>query len=271
MDDDRTTWTPGELPQVPESTPPAPSTYPAPVGSPPSGQPPYGAAPAGYPPPQFATFGYAAPGQQFGAPAAPFGAPPSAAYPPPVRLTDGFAITALVFGILGGWLAFVFGPIALSRIKKSGAKGRGMAITGMCLAGALIVLQIGAAVAIPLFVDQRHDNLHDQCAAGDMTACDQLYESSAAGSADQEFGNTCGGRTDGGYLCAAIGARTYGDDAHLDALWDACAGGDGASCTELSWSAEPGSDYAAFGSTCGGRTDGSVDCLAELGQPASTT
>ena len=183
--------------------------------------------------------------------------------------TDGFAIAALVFGILGGLLAFVFGPIALSRIKKSGQKGRGLAITGMCLAPVVIAVQ--AAVAIPVFLNQRHLALHDQCAAGDMAACDRLYDTSADGSTEQDFGNTCGGRTDGGYLCTSIGAKTYGDDDHLDTLWDGCTDGDASACDELAWSSEPGSDYESYGWTCGGRTDGSVDCADALDPAAAAT
>ena len=61
--------------------------------------------------------------------------------------TDGFAVAALVFGILGGWLAFVFGIIALSRIRRSGARGRGLAIAGMAVAAGWIVLLVVMALA----------------------------------------------------------------------------------------------------------------------------
>lgn len=67
-----------------------------------------------------------------------------------VATTSGFAIASLVLGILGGAiLAIIFGFIALSQIKKSGAKGRGMAIAGVVLGfvwSALIVVLIIAAV-----------------------------------------------------------------------------------------------------------------------------
>jgi hypothetical protein len=49
---------------------------------------------------------------------------------------------------------------------------------------------------------------------------------------------------------------TYGDDPGLDALWDGCEAGDAAACDELYAISPVGSDYEAFGSTCGGRTDG---------------
>jgi S1-C subfamily serine protease len=58
------------------------------------------------------------------------------------------------------------------------------------------------------------------------------------------------------------GAYTYGDDAYLDELWDACAAGDMAACDELYWITPVGSAYEAFGSTCGeqsGETFGGCD------------
>jgi len=41
------------------------------------------------------------------------------------------------------------------------------------------------------------DGLRDECAGDDMFACDLLYLYSPIGSDDEEFGATCGGRTDG--------------------------------------------------------------------------
>ncbi len=49
------------------------------------------------------------------------------------------------------------------------------------------------------------------------------------------------------------GADTYGSDPTLDALWDACEGGDGAACDDLYFQSPIGSDYEAFGDTCGRR------------------
>ncbi|OJV80869.1 MAG: hypothetical protein BGO37_15155 [Cellulomonas sp. 73-92] len=233
----------------------------------PTGYPPvapgFGGAPSAYPGPIITGPGYPPPGQ-------PYGSSPYATYAPYNPSTDGFAIAALVFGILGGWLSLVFGPIALSRIKKSGARGRGMALAGIWLGAAWIVGGILLAIAIPVFLNQRHQALHDECANGNMSACDTLYNTTRDGSAEHAFGDTCGGRTQGGYECTSIGAVSYGDNTHLDRLWDACAAGDGASCDELYTSAPPGSDYAEYGMTCGGRTDGSAECVVLLGQNSST-
>ncbi|MBN1630434.1 MAG: hypothetical protein JW990_11765 [Thermoleophilia bacterium] len=112
-------------------------------------------------------------------------------------------------------------------------------------------------------------HLHDQCGSGDLEACDYLYVASLPGSPEQQFGDTCGQRTEGGTWCAGDPARevlgTYGDDASLDALWNQCANGDMASCDELAGSAPAGSRYEQFGNTCGDRTAGGAQCA---GTPA---
>lgn len=43
--------------------------------------------------------------------------------------------------------------------------------------------------------DPQLDQLHAACGAGNGTACDQLFELAALGSAYEEFAGTCGGRT----------------------------------------------------------------------------
>lgn len=66
---------------------------------------------------------------------------------------------------------------------------------------------------------------------------------------------------------------TYGDDPALDGAWDLCAAGDWAACDELGFAAPEGSDYQAFGRTCGRRTDGSQSCqaaMAGVAAPAPT-
>ena len=107
-----------------------------------------------HPPPGYAAPGYAPPPPPGYAPVQPSGygypAPPQ---PPPS--TDGFAIAALVFGIIGGILfAVIFGLVALSRIKKSEGRktGRGLAIAGLVLSGIWIaviavVIVVGLASA----------------------------------------------------------------------------------------------------------------------------
>lgn len=125
---------------------PPPGGGPNPYGQQPPGQ--YGQAPPAYGQvPQ----GYGPPPGQYGAPPAGFGPGGFPPGPPAASGTNGFAITALIMGILGFlWLpvilAFVFGILGLKKIKESGQGGRALAIVGMVLAG-LWALVIVFAVA----------------------------------------------------------------------------------------------------------------------------
>ena len=129
--------------------------------------------------------------------------------------------------------------------------------------------------------DAELDALWDDCDAGDGEACDELFFGSPIGSEYEEFGNTCGGRgvelscadagadadaeadasadasADGREIdCSTVdGPCEYGDDAELDALWDACECGDPDACDDLYLEAPVGSRYEDFGYYCGDRTD----------------
>lgn len=73
----------------------------------------------------------------------------AAAAPPGQRPTDGFAIATLITGIVPLIpFTLVFGVVALIRIARTGARGRGLAITGLVLAGLWAIA--GAAVAAVL-------------------------------------------------------------------------------------------------------------------------
>ena len=61
----------------------------------------------------------------------------------------------------------------------------------------------------------------------------------------------------------------FGDDPHLDDLYDACRAGDGAVCDQLFSEAPPGSRYEDFASTCGGRTK-EASCAATYPGPRTT-
>lgn len=120
--------------------------------------------------------------------------------------------------------------------------------------------------------DPALDALWDACEAEDWEACDDLYFRSGGGTEYERFGETCGGRTDGTSLCTvelggalpdpSDGAGTYGDDAALDALWDACGGGDGAACDELYSVSGIGTEYERFAMTCGGTREESLEPCA---------
>jgi hypothetical protein len=122
----------------------------------------YPPADVGYPAPGI---GYPAPGVGYPAPGYGYGAPYGYLNQgmPMGRATDGMAIASLVLscfaalglcawgvgGLLFGTLGAVFGHVAKSRIRKSGAGGDGMALAG------IIVGWIAAAlglIAVGLFV-----------------------------------------------------------------------------------------------------------------------
>jgi hypothetical protein len=64
--------------------------------------------------------------------------------PPPRRGTNGFAITAFVLGLIGGTiLSIIFGIIGLVQIRRTGQRGRGLAIAGITLACVWLVIFIG--------------------------------------------------------------------------------------------------------------------------------
>ena len=69
--------------------------------------------------------------------------------PAPRRPTDGVAVAALVSGIVPAIpVTLVLGPLALIRVGRSGARGRGLAITGLVLAGLWTVAAAIVAAAI---------------------------------------------------------------------------------------------------------------------------
>ena len=90
--------------------------------------------PSGYPPPRAGGYGY----------------PPPSGYPPPQSAsTNALAVASLVcslFGwvclFIGALLGVIFGFIALAQIKRTGQRGRGMAIAGIVIGAVLIVLGI---------------------------------------------------------------------------------------------------------------------------------
>jgi hypothetical protein len=117
-------------------------------GYPPAGQPGHPQGQPGYPPagqPGYSQGQPGYPGVEGGAqspppyyPAAPVSA--GLAFPGAVRPQSGSAVTSLVLGILGllgsffsALLAIVFGIVALARIRRTGLRGRALAMTGIVL------------------------------------------------------------------------------------------------------------------------------------------
>lgn len=139
--------------------------------------------------------------------------------------------------------------------------------------------------------DAELDGFYDACAAGDMTACDDLYDAAPYTQGDsvyRDFGDTCGGTaTDAGGTCESSQAsaesgseptseedfttklnlmqmlvdaaappeqsQNYGDNYLLDSTYDTCAAGDDNACGWLYLTSPEGSGYREFATTCGGR------------------
>jgi hypothetical protein len=77
---------------------------------------------------------------------------------PPAPDVNALAIVSLVFGIVGGVVfALGFGIGALVQIRKSGERGRGLAIAGLSLAGVWTVALV-ASVAVLLAVAPWEDD-----------------------------------------------------------------------------------------------------------------
>lgn len=130
-----------------------------------------------------------------------------------------------------------------------------------------------AAGSPPPGADAELDALWVSCDGGSAQACDDLYWQSPGGSDYESFGFSCGGRTidvcstvlgddsggvdvleDGEVPGPAAGSPPPGTDAELDALWISCDGGSAEACDDLYFESPLGSDYEAFGFSCGGRS-----------------
>jgi len=129
--------------------------------------------------------------------------------------------------------------------------------------------------------DAALDALWEACSAEDADACDQLFFDAPTNSVYESYGYTCGGRVNN-QPCQSFfgggdtddnsglddvpdpGSPAPGEDAELDALWEACSAEDGDACDALFVEAPVDSVYEAFGLTCGGRTL-ELDCNALFG------
>ncbi|MEO1062237.1 MAG: hypothetical protein AAFZ07_12525 [Actinomycetota bacterium] len=126
--------------------------------------------------------------------------------------------------------------------------------------------------------DPSLDALWDDCAGGDLAACDTLYLTTPIGSDYEDFGSTCGRTTAATFgQCSdePVGGTDivdgYGDDPVLDALWDACDAGSFSDCDALYYQSPFDSSYEAFGASCGGRSDGGNGFCAAGDTTASPT
>ncbi|MFJ6651678.1 septum formation family protein [Microbacterium sp. NPDC091313] len=93
----------------------------------------------------------------YGAPVPPAGSPaPGAAYiPPPVdyaNRTNILSIFALILGFLVPLGGIIAGAVGLAQVKRTGEKGRGLAIAGIVVGSVMTVLSIVAVVLFFAFV-----------------------------------------------------------------------------------------------------------------------
>lgn len=129
--------------------------------------------------------------------------------------------------------------------------------------------------------DPALDRLADDCFAGDLEACDDLYLESPLGSDYERYGSTCGrrnGETFGGCkdlyddgapavdLPSGEEPGDLGDDPALDELTQRCFEGEMQACDQLYFQSPLGSDYETYGATCGGRKEAEGgSCVATYG------
>jgi multisubunit Na+/H+ antiporter MnhB subunit len=71
---------------------------------------------------------------------------------------NGFAIAALVCGIVFNILGIVFGVIALGQIKRTGEEGRGLALAGIWIGVASLALTVVWFVLGFLWIDHYMQN-----------------------------------------------------------------------------------------------------------------
>jgi hypothetical protein len=152
-------WLPDDGSSTPSSAPATPSSAPATPSSAPAAASPFAApspvaapSPSAYPADGItAPYGGAGP---YGAGAGPYqyGATQyGETWPPPSQGVSGLAIASFVLGLLGAFLltavlSVILGIAAMAGIRRSGQRGRGLAIAGFALSGVWVVAIAGLIV-----------------------------------------------------------------------------------------------------------------------------
>jgi serine/threonine protein kinase len=243
------------------------STGPQPAVSTPTPTPPPGYVATPTPPPGYVSTPTPTPPP--GYVSTPVGGPPPGAVPfttGPVPAGGGkgggaklpLIILAVVVGVL------VVGGVGAFALTSGGDGGGDPPPTTPPETGPDVVF-LPEADAPDDFGDDTFNALAGTCEAGDLVTCDILWLQTEVGSDEEEYGATCGGRTDGDPpnecaddfdewpLPTAQAPGELGDDADLDDLADECQAGDLRSCDDLFFDSDSGSTYSLYGTTCGGR------------------
>ncbi|ORA61378.1 peptidylprolyl isomerase [Mycobacteroides franklinii] len=85
--------------------------------------------------------------------------------------TNGLAITSLIFGIIpccNGIPALIFGIIGLNQTKRTGQKGRGLAIAGIVLGCIWLVVSVAVAIGLAIKDQPKRDESGHLTQSGDM-------------------------------------------------------------------------------------------------------
>jgi hypothetical protein len=136
-------------------------------------------------------------------------------------------------------------------------------------------VQVNAREPVPGDIAPEFAALAQACFDGDMTACDELFNTTPAGSVDEAYGDACGGRIDDGQgfdlECADVITGPVDVPAEVvdQATASACQGGDMVACDDLFRSSDSGSIDEAYGGLCGGRVeDTDAFCVDIFGEVA---
>ena len=109
-------------------------------------------------------------GPQPSGPPQPYGPPASWPTRPTRPGVNGFAVAALVLSVVGGiLLSVVFAFVALSQVKRTGQRGRGLALASLAVSG-LWVLVFGTLVVVAVLSGADRDDSGRISGAGDVSA-----------------------------------------------------------------------------------------------------
>jgi hypothetical protein len=146
-------WLPDEVPVPSSASPASPASSASPSPASPASPSPSSASPSPSPfaapspvtspsayPDGTGTGAYQYGANQYGAP-----------WPPPDQGTSGLAVASLVLGILGAFLltallSVILGIAALAEIRRTGKRGKGLAIAGFALSGVWVAAIVGLIV-----------------------------------------------------------------------------------------------------------------------------
>jgi len=137
------------------------------------------------------------------------------------------------------------------------------------------VVSVSAREPVPGDIAAEFAPLAQACFDGDMSACDELFNTTPGGSIDEAYGDTCGGRIEDGrgfdLECVTVITGPIDVPAEVvdQATAQACQGGDMVACDQLFQSSAEGSIDEAYGALCAGRVqDTDALCVDIFGEVA---